>query len=114
MKDAYTYILSNKTRTTLYIGVTNDLERRMFEHKAGKGSLFCAKYNVNILLYFEHFHFMAEAIAREKQLKRWHREWKWNLIKKENPDLKDLSGPWFDKAMLRDIKAYAMSSDRKI
>lgn len=114
MKDAYTYILTNKNRTTLYLGVTNDLERRIFEHKAKKGSAFCVKYNVDILLYFEHFSFMAEAIAREKQLKRWHREWKWNLIKSKNPELKDLSEPWFDRAMLKDIKAYSMSEEGKI
>ncbi len=93
MKDAYTYILTNKNRTTLYIGVTNNLTRRMSEHKSGKGSKFCATYNIDVLLYFEHYNQMFEAINREKQLKRWHREWKWNLIKEMNPELKDLSKP---------------------
>ncbi len=68
MKDAYTYILSNKNRTTFYIGVTNNLERRMFEHKAHKGSSFCKKYNLDELLYYEHFDFMMDAIEREKNL----------------------------------------------
>jgi putative endonuclease len=111
MKDAYTYILSNKNKTTLYIGITNDLERRMFEHKAHKGSSFCKRYNLDELLYFEHFDFMMDAIDREKQLKRWHKQWKWDLIQELNPHLSDLSKPWFDKDDLKDIKAYRDSQE---
>jgi len=66
MKDAYTYILSNRNRETLYIRVTNDLKRRMFEHKAHKGSSFCKKYNLEELMYYEHFNSMQVAIDREK------------------------------------------------
>jgi len=112
MKDGYTYILSNKNRTTFYIGVTNDLERRMFEHKAYKGSTFCKKYNLNELVYFEHFDFMMDAIDREKKLKRWRKQWKWELIKELNPGLVDLSKPWFDKEDLKDIEAYCNSHEK--
>ncbi|MCD6447245.1 MAG: GIY-YIG nuclease family protein [Candidatus Marinimicrobia bacterium] len=111
MKNAYTYILSNKNRTTLYVGVTNDLERRMFEHKAHRGSKFCKKYNLDELMYYEHYNFMMDAIDREKQLKRWHSKWKWDLIKELNPKLLDLSKPWFDKDDLEDIKAYRNNQD---
>lgn len=90
MKESYTYITSNKGRTVLYIGVTNNLIKRIEEHKGGKGSLFTKRYNVNELLYFEKFTSISEAIQREKQLKNWHSLWKWNLIKKENSGLLDL------------------------
>ena len=111
MKDAYTYILSNRKRATLYIGVSNDLERRMFEHKAHKGSAFCKKYNLEELMYYEHYDFMQDAIDREKQLKRWHKDWKWNLVRSMNPELKDLSAPWFDKEDLKDMIAFRLSDD---
>ncbi len=90
MKDGYTYIMSNKTRTTLYIGVTNDLKERTYQHKQGFGSQFTTKYKCKYLVYYEYFHRIGDAIDREKQLKRWHREWKLNLIKQKNPDFKDL------------------------
>jgi len=111
MKDAYTYMLSNKNRVTLYIGVTNNLERRMFEHKAHKGSAFCKKYNLEELMYYEHYDFMQDAIDREKQLKRWHKDWKWDLIRSMNPELKDLSKPWFDKNDLKDIMEFRLSDE---
>lgn len=90
MKKSYIYILTNKNRTSLYIGVTSDLFKRVVEHKEGMGSVFTKKYKLSLLLYFEEFSEMNQAIAREKQLKNWHREWKWNLIKTQNPELKDL------------------------
>ena len=90
MKGGYIYILSNKNRTTLYIGVTSDLDRRIAEHVEGEGSKFSSKYNLTDLVYFEEFDDISEAIAREKQLKNWKREWKINLIKSLNPELKDL------------------------
>ena len=90
MKRSYIYILSNERRAVLYIGVTADLYRRVAEHKSGRGANFTQKYNLKVLLYFEEFSSIDQAIAREKQLKNWHREWKWNLIKKLNPELKDL------------------------
>ena len=94
MKQAYVYIMSNKNRTTFYIGVTNNIERRVAEHKGRDGSVFAAKYQCYDLLYFEHFWGMQDAIRREKQLKNWHREWKINLIKQENPEMKDLAVHW--------------------
>lgn len=111
MKDAYTYILSNRNRETLYIGVTNNLERRMFEHKAHKGSKFCNKYNLEELMYYEYFNSMQSAIDREKQLKQWHKDWKWNLVKTLNPELKDLSKPWFDKEDHKDILAFRLNNE---
>jgi putative endonuclease len=94
MKKGYVYIMSNKNRTTLYIGVTNDIKRRVYEHKEGIGSVFTSRYNLTELLYFEEIAGMKNAIRREKHLKRWHKEWKWNLIKEHNPRLKDLSKDW--------------------
>jgi putative endonuclease len=91
MNEGYVYILSNYGRTTFYIGVTNDLIRRIEEHKSGGGSAFVHRYKCNDLLYFEHFNSITDAITREKQLKNWHRDWKLNLIKGMNPELKDLS-----------------------
>ncbi len=95
MKIGYVYIMSNKRRTTLYIGVTNDLERRVLEHKAGVGSQFTSKYLLNDLLYFEEFQNIRDAIVREKQLKNWHRKWKIDLIIELNPELKNLAADWF-------------------
>jgi putative endonuclease len=90
LKESYIYITSNKNRTVLYIGVTSDLIKRIEDHKNGKGSIFTKKYNVNELLYFEKFNAINLAISREKQLKKWHSDWKWNLIKESNPNLLDL------------------------
>ena len=84
-------------RTVLYIGITSDIERRMFEHKTGHGSAFTRKYNLTDLLYYETYPSSVDAIAREKQLKNWHREWKWNLINKENKYLNDLAKDWFTR-----------------
>ena len=96
MKRSYIYILTNKSKTTLYIGVTNNLQRRVLEHKTSLVDGFTKKYNLNELMYFEEFSQIERAIAREKQLKKWHKEWKWNLIKETNPSLVDLSTGWFD------------------
>ena len=104
MKEGYVYIMSNKRRTTLYIGVTGDLENRVLQHKCGYGSSFTSKYKLTDLLYYEQIDGMDDAIAREKQLKRWHREWKWNLIKEQNPGLKDLAEDWFIKTDIDDYK----------
>ena len=89
MKDYYVYILSN-THKTLYIGVTNNLVRRMYEHKHKLIDGFSKKYNLNKLVYFEQCNSIKDAIKREKQLKNWHRGWKINLIESINPEWKDL------------------------
>jgi len=88
--NGYLYILSNFNRNVIYIGVTNDLVERVWKHRCGDGSDFTSRYNLKCLLYFEKYPNIEEAIEREKQLKNWHREWKMNLIKKENPTLQDL------------------------
>jgi putative endonuclease len=86
--------MSNEYKTVLYIGVTNHLERRVWEHKNGQGGDFTRKYRAHHLIYYETISDIKTAIAREKQLKNWHREWKFNLIKETNPLLKDLSADW--------------------
>jgi putative endonuclease len=92
-KIGFVYIISNKNRTTFYIGVTNNIVRRMEEHKLGKSN-FSKRYNLFHLMYFERIVGFMNAIVREKQLKRWHRDWKINLIKEMNPEMKDLSEEW--------------------
>lgn len=84
-------MLSNSQIRPIYIGVTNDLGRRIYEHKQKVIDNYTAKYNLNILLWYEEFNNPEDAIAREKQLKNWHKEWKLNLIKEENPEFSDLS-----------------------
>ncbi len=86
----FVYMLASKPYGTLYIGVTNDLIRRVAEHKAGLIPGFTSKYNVATLVWFEQTDSPEAAIAREKQLKNWHREWKINLIERENPYWSDL------------------------
>jgi len=89
--------MTNKGNTTLYIGVTSDLKSRVWEHKNKVyPNSFTSRYNLFKLVYFENFTTIEEAIGREKQLKRWHREWKYNLIKEMNPEMVDLSESWED------------------
>lgn len=104
MKPGYVYIISNKNKTTFYIGVTNNLERRILEHKTGLGSKFAAKYLLADLLYFENFQNISDAILREKQLKNWHRDWKINLIKQLNPDMKDMAADWFTEDYISEYR----------
>jgi putative endonuclease len=92
--NSYIYIMSNKNLTTFYIGVTNDLERRVKEHKNGDGSEFTSKYKLTLLVYYEIISDIKKAIEREKQLKNWHREWKIDLIKELNPEMLDLAIDW--------------------
>lgn len=87
----YVYILTTKENTTLYIGVTNDLKRRVFEHRKGQIAGFTKKYNVHKLVYFEEYSEINAAIAREKQLKRWIRAKKIALIETKNPYWNDWS-----------------------
>ena len=87
----YVYILASRRNGTLYIGVTNSLQKRLEEHRRGKGSSFVKTYGVYRLVYVEAFERADEAIAREKQLKRWKRDWKIELIERENPEWRDLS-----------------------
>ena len=96
MKDYYIYILTNKTNTTLYIGVTNDLERRVYEHKNKMIKGFSSRYNLNKLVYFEACSSVDDSISREKQLKGWRRTKKEEIINMQNPQWKDLAEHWFD------------------
>jgi putative endonuclease len=87
----YVYILASRRHGTLYIGVTNSLPKRLDEHRNGKGSEFVKAYGVHRLVYVETYERAEEAIAREKQLKRWKRDWKIELIERENLEWRDLS-----------------------
>nr|WP_228237590.1 GIY-YIG nuclease family protein [Muricauda sp. M10] len=90
MNQSFVYILTNKFRTTFYIGVTSNLAKRVVEHREGRGSAFTKKYILTDLVHFEVFSDINQAIAREKQLKNWHHDWKVNLIKEQNPSLETL------------------------
>lgn len=90
MRQYYVYILASKKYGTLYIGVTNDLVKRVFRHKEKYQEGFTKRYDISHLVYFEIHESIEEAIRREKQMKKWNRQWKINLINKENPLWKDL------------------------
>tara|TARA_R110002033_G_scaffold38831_1_gene78390 strand:- start:42456 stop:42737 length:282 start_codon:yes stop_codon:yes gene_type:complete len=90
MKKYYCYILSNKNRTVLYVGYTDNLKRRVLQHKQGSGALFTKKYNIVDLIFYEEYDNSKEARNRERQLKNWHKEWKWNLIRESNPKLETI------------------------
>jgi len=92
MKNYYVYIITNKPRGTLYIGITNNLVRRGYEHRNDLIDGFTKKYNLNKLVYFEVFNRIEDAILREKRLKKWNRKWKIDLIEKVNPEWIDLYG----------------------
>ena len=86
----YIYMLASRRNGTLYTGVTNDLGRRVWEHRNGYIKGFTCKYGVKRLVWFEHHQDVNEAITREKQIKRWRRDWKLNLIEETNPNWTDL------------------------
>ena len=90
MKQCYVYILASKKNGTLYIGVTSDLVKRIYEHKQKLIDGFTKEYNVHALVYFESYKDIKEAILREKQMKKWNRKWKIRLIEEKNPEWKDL------------------------
>lgn len=89
----WVYILTNKPNGTLYIGVTGGIDDRMERHIAEEGSKFTSRYKLKMLIYYEEFQYIDDAIAREKQLKNWHREWKINLIEESNPNWNNLWKP---------------------
>ena len=96
MKTYSIYLLTNKNNTVIYTGVTNDLQRRMWEHKFDKGSKFTSKYNCNKLVYYEDFKYILDAIAREKQIKAGSRVKKIELIDFINKSWDDLSKDWYE------------------
>ena len=96
MKQYYVYILASRKNGTLYTGVTNDLARRVYEHKHGLTEGFTSAYGVDMLVYYDQTPDAREAIAREKQIKKWNRAWKIRLIESTNPQWKDLAANWYD------------------
>jgi len=90
MKQYYVYILASKRNGTLYIGITNNVLKRVYEHKNNLIEGFTQKYGVHNLVYYECYNDIYDAIAREKRIKKWKRQWKIELIEKDNPKWKDL------------------------
>ena len=93
----YVYIISNYERSTFYIGFSNNIVRRTIEHKYGLGSEFSKKYKLRYLVYYEEYQYVDEAIAREKEIKKWRREKKNKLIESLNPKWLDLSKDWLNE-----------------
>ena len=100
MKVYFVYIMTNYTNTVLYTGVTNNIYRRVLEHKFKDNPGFTSKYNCNKLVYYEEYGTPMEAIRREKIIKRWKRKWKKSLIVNDNPNWKDLSQDWYSENTL--------------
>ncbi len=92
MKTYFVYIMASQRNGTLYVGITNDLVRRVYEHKSDAQASFTKKYGIHILVYYEETSDVKTAIEREKQLKKWERSWKVRLIEKNNPSWDDLYG----------------------
>lgn len=93
-KQYYIYIMANYEETTLYVGVTNNLERRVYEHKNKQLEGFTSRYNLNKLVHYEIYNEIEQAILREKQIKSWPRKRKTELICSTNPEWKDMSEEW--------------------
>jgi putative endonuclease len=90
MKGGWVYMVASRYRGTIYTGVTSDLAKRAWQHKQKRGSKFAAKYDADRLVYAERHERIEDAIAREKAVKKWRREWKIELIEQDNPDWLDL------------------------
>ena len=93
----WVYILASKRNGTLYIGFTNDLDRRIFEHKFKLLPGFTKRYSVDKLVYYEEHTCRDDAFVRERQMKKWNRAWKIELIEKDNPRWNDLAADWFEE-----------------
>ena len=97
------YIVCNKTNSVIYVGVTSNLKRRIWQYKTKYfNKSFSAEYNCSKLVYYTNFPSMKEAMNFEKRLKNWNRSWKENLISKDNYDWKDLSNEWYEGGVLGD------------
>ena len=96
----YVYILASQRNGTLYIGMTNDLQRRVYVHKTGIIKGFTQKHGVSMLVYFEEFQQVPQAIERENNLKKWKRDWKLKLIEEENSNWNDLARDWYHNLLL--------------
>ena len=99
MNDYYVYILTNWNNKVMYVGVTNNIERRLYEHRNKLIDGFTSKYNINKLVYFENTTDVTAAIQREKQIKGWNRNKKNELVESVNPDWEDLSKQWEDPSL---------------
>ncbi|MGD0826158.1 MAG: GIY-YIG nuclease family protein [Terriglobales bacterium] len=100
----YVYILTNRSQS-LYVGITNNLRRRMWEHKFGNGSAFCKRYKIDRLAYYESFDDVRNAIDREKRIKGWLRIKKMQLVVTVNPTWSDLSEGWYGRHLYRRTNA---------
>jgi putative endonuclease len=98
-KRFFVYILASKPWGTLYVGVTSDLQARVFQHRQGSIPGFTKTYGVKNLVYFEEHALVGDAINREKRLKKWPRVWKINLIRTDNPDWNDLAADWYPQML---------------
>jgi putative endonuclease len=94
MRSYYVYILASQRNGTIYVGVTNDLSRRVWEHKEGQAPGYTSKYGVARLVWYEEYSDIGDAITREKRVKRWRRAWKIRLIEESNPQWLDLYETW--------------------
>ena len=94
-KGGWVYIMANRYRGGMYVGVTSDLARRVYQHRNGEGSTHVADFDKTLLVYAERHDEIQWAIAREKLVKKWRREWKFALIEKDNPDWLDLWEQWY-------------------
>ena len=108
----YVYILANKANTVLYVGVTNNLFRRVVEHKLQLHEGFTKRYNVYKLVYFESFQYVNDAISRETEIKRWKRQWKNRLIFKENKEIRDLIYDYMSEKEIEDLKEYVLEDEQ--
>ena len=90
MQEYYVYILASKRNGTLYVGMTDDIAKRVVRHKSRRANQFAAKYDVDKLVYYEKHRSLEEALKREKQVKKWRRQWKMRMIEKQNPAWEDL------------------------
>lgn len=107
---SYVYILSSQRNGTLYTGVTSNLERRVRQHKTGHYDSFTLKYSIKNLVYYEEYDDINLAIAREKQIKKWNRKWKLELIEKVNQNWKDLSLNWIPGQAGNDVTTRLITS----
>ena len=101
-KTSYVYIMSSASRRALYTGITVHLNKRVFEHKNNLIEGFTSKYKCHRLVYFETFHNVVDAIAREKEIKGWRREKKNKLVESLNPEWKDLAKDWYPETFMKD------------
>ena len=113
MRRYYVYIMASKSRV-LYVGVTNDIWRRVWEHRNDATSGFTSKYRIHRLVYFEEFKYIENAIAREKRIKGWLREKKIALIRSANPTWEDLSESWFDGKNMMRIQFEATAGKKQV